>query len=260
MNASTVGLFGNSPFTITINEMRRWVLLFLVCIAPGVVFGSAPEAVQVGHFSAMKAGDPLRDWEPLTFDNIDAHTRYTLVTDDGITVLRADSSASVSSLVRHIKIDPFAYPMLTWRWKVNNIIEKGGVTRKSEDDFAARIYITFAEDPGALSFFQRAKMAAVKMIYGITPPACALIYVWGNRAKVNSVHLNPHTDRAQMIVVESGSDSLNKWRSVRRNIVEDFRKAFGTDPLYISGVAVMTDTDNTQSSAIAWYGDIIFTK
>ena len=41
---------------------------------------------------------------------------------------------------------------------------------------------------------------------------------------------------------------------------EDYKKAFGEEPPMISGVAIMTDTDNTGESAIAYYGDILFSK
>ncbi|HNP30842.1 MAG TPA: DUF3047 domain-containing protein, partial [Nitrospirales bacterium] len=41
---------------------------------------------------------------------------------------------------------------------------------------------------------------------------------------------------------------------------EDYKKAFGEDPPNISGVAIMTDTDNTKESAIAYFGDIVFKK
>jgi hypothetical protein len=35
-------------------------------------------------------------------------------------------------------------------------------------------------------------------------------------------------------------------------------KAFGKKPPMISGVAIMTDSDNTGESAISYYGDIVF--
>jgi hypothetical protein len=63
-----------------------------------------------------------------------------------------------------------------------------------------------------------------------------------------------------MIVVESGPARLNRWVQEKRNILEDYRKAFGNPPPLISGVAVMTDSDNTGESATAHYGDIIFMK
>ena len=63
-----------------------------------------------------------------------------------------------------------------------------------------------------------------------------------------------------MIVVESGAEKVNQWVTEERDILEDYRRAFGEDPFLISGVAIMTDTDNTGESAVAYYGDIIFNK
>ena len=63
-----------------------------------------------------------------------------------------------------------------------------------------------------------------------------------------------------MIVVESGENGKNTWKSEERNIINDYQQAFGSKPPMISGVAIMTDTDNTKESAITFYGDIIFTK
>jgi hypothetical protein len=61
-----------------------------------------------------------------------------------------------------------------------------------------------------------------------------------------------------MIVVESGETRLNQWVIEERNVYEDYKRAFGEEPPMISGVAIMTDTDNTGESAIAYYGDIFF--
>ncbi len=69
---------------------------------------------------------------------------------------------------------------------------------------------------------------------------------------------NPYTDRVQMIVVESGEAKVGQWVTESRNLYEDYQKAFGDDPPMISGVAVMTDTDNTGESAVAYFGDITF--
>ena len=63
-----------------------------------------------------------------------------------------------------------------------------------------------------------------------------------------------------MIVVESGDSRLNQWIQEERNVYEDYKSAFGQEPPIISGVAIMTDSDNTGESATAFYGDIIFKK
>jgi hypothetical protein len=61
-----------------------------------------------------------------------------------------------------------------------------------------------------------------------------------------------------MIVVESGSTKLNTWITEERNVYEDYKRAFGQEPPMISGVAIMTDIDNTEESAEAYYEDIVF--
>lgn len=245
----------------THKESRHWYFLFLLVMSltsAGIVGSSGSISTEVARFSAMTPGGVVSGWEPMTFGKIPTRTHYALVVDDGRTVLRADSRAAASGLVKKITIRPDDYPLLTWSWKVGNTLEKGDVKKKSGDDYAARIYIAFADDPAKRSFLQRAQMAAIKLLHGKTPPAAAISYVWGNRTAVGSIHPNPYTKRVKMIVVESGSANLNHWRSVQRNIVNDYRLAFGADPPPISGVAVMTDTDNTGESAVAWYGDIAF--
>jgi hypothetical protein len=71
---------------------------------------------------------------------------------------------------------------------------------------------------------------------------------------------NPYTDRVMMFVVESGSAKLNQWVNEERNVYEDYKKAFGEEPPMISGIAIMTDTDNTGEKATAYYGDILFKR
>jgi hypothetical protein len=61
-----------------------------------------------------------------------------------------------------------------------------------------------------------------------------------------------------MIVVESGARRVGEWVEVERDILADYRRAFNEDPPPVSGVAVMTDTDQTGASATAWFGDIVF--
>jgi len=63
-----------------------------------------------------------------------------------------------------------------------------------------------------------------------------------------------------MIVMESGSERVGEWIMEERNVYEDYKKAFGEEPTNISGVAIMTDTDNTKDSATAYFGDIVFKK
>ncbi len=248
-------------------KIKRYHTLIIVMIAACMTVFGAPVAapaetgdqIHVGQFSSATPGENLPDgWEPLIFKKIKSHTRYTMVETDGTVAVKAESMAAASGLIRKIRIGPVEYPVVTWRWKVMNVLKKGDVTKKEGDDYPARLYITFEYDPSKLSFWDRTKYKAARLLYGEYPPTGALNYIWGSNASIGTVTPNPFTDRAMMIVVESGEEKLNQWIQEKRNILEDYRKAFGSDPPAISGVAIMTDTDNTGESAVAYFGDIIF--
>jgi hypothetical protein len=61
-----------------------------------------------------------------------------------------------------------------------------------------------------------------------------------------------------MVVASSGDAQVGRWVSLQRNVVEDYRRAFNTDPPQIIGIAVSVDTDNTGESTTSWFGDIDF--
>jgi hypothetical protein len=61
-----------------------------------------------------------------------------------------------------------------------------------------------------------------------------------------------------MIIVKSGKKLLNIWITEKRNMLDDYIRTFGEKPPIISGIAIMTDSDNTKESATAFYGDIQF--
>ena len=219
------------------------------------------EVLTVGRFSAASEGSaPPAGWQPLEFKKIPRHTSYTLVRDGEGVVVEAKSEASASGLVRPMRIDPKEWPVVVWRWKISNLIDKADVGTKSGDDYPARIYITFEYDPARLGFLERAKFEAVKLLYGEYPPIAAINYIWEGRVPVGEIVSNAYTDRVKMIVVESGGTELGRWKEERRDVLADYRRAFGEDPPAISGVAIMTDTDNTGESAVARYGDIVFLK
>jgi len=230
-----------------------------LALTAGLIRADMPEVLLVGAFSQAQAGGPYPDpWKPLTFEKIERHTRYSLVRDNGTVVVRAESHGSSSGLTREITIDPRMYPIVEWRWKIDKLLQNSDVTQKAGDDYPARLYITFAYDRDKVGFFERAKYETIRFFYGQYPPSGAINYIWESNSPVGTIVANPYTDRVQMIVLESGPARVGQWVTESRNIYQDHRLAFGEDPPLISGVAVMTDTDNTSDSAIAWFGDIVF--
>ena len=218
-----------------------------------------PSVLHIGQFSSAEAGGPYpHPWKPLIFKKVRKPTVYSLVEDHGSVVLKAESRDSASGLTSEVAIDPAEHPIVEWRWKVANVLKNGDVTQKSGDDYPARLYITFAYDSGKVGVFERVKYEAARLFYGQHPPIGAINYIWASKSPVGTLVANPYTRRVRMIVVESGPEKTGQWITESRNLYEDYKAAFGKEPPLISGVAVMTDTDNTHESALAWFGDIVF--
>ena len=87
-------------------------------------------------------------------------------------------------------------------------------------------------------------------------PYATLMYVWCNHDPLEGVLVNTRTDRVRKIVMESGPGNLHRWLEYERDIRADFVKAFGEPPGALLAIGIMTDTDNTHSTARAWYGPI----
>jgi len=70
----------------------------------------------------------------------------------------------------------------------------------------------------------------------------------------------PYTSWFMQVVVENNTSPVNEWVTEERDVYQDYKAAFGEDPGEVTGVAIMTNTDNLHGEATAWYGDIIFRK
>ncbi|MGM0768348.1 MAG: DUF3047 domain-containing protein [Pseudomonadota bacterium] len=205
-------------------------------------------------FSQMASLD--EGWEPLEFPNIDRHTRYRLVDEDGTRVIEATTNNSASGLIARVEVEPGQSLVLRWRWKVSNTFDKGDAREKSGDDYPARIYVAFEFEADKAGWFERAKRKTVETVFGEELPGNAINYIWANRLAEGEMVANPYAEETMMIAVTSGEDNAGEWVTVERDIVADYRAAFGEEPPRLRGVAIMSDSDNTGESATAWYGDL----
>lgn len=203
------------------------VALLLFAAAPA----GAAEPLLIDDFAA---GISAR-WEKKVFKG---ETVYEPVREEGRYAVRAWSRASASALVYRAFVDPRVYRRLSWSWKVAHTIRGGDERTKEGDDYAARVYVVFPSP-----FFWRTR---------------AVNYIWANRLPRGTYLPNAYTGSAVMVAVESGGEKAGRWVDEERDLVRDFRRAFGEDPPEVGAVAIMTDTDNTGEEAVAWYGAIRF--
>jgi hypothetical protein len=212
--------------------MRR-LLLMVVCV-PCLLAGFArgePTMLMVDDFEKGLGAE----W---TVKSFHGETVYRVVAEAGGHVLQAESRGTASGLVHKLDVDPHTYPILTWRWKVAGTLAQGDERSKAGDDYAARVYVIFPH-----WFF---------------PKTRTLNYIWANHLPAGEFLSNAFTGNAMMIAVQSGPEKSGQWISERRDIVADFRKAFGEDPPQVGAIAVMTDTDNTGATATGWFDDLVF--
>jgi hypothetical protein len=197
----------------------------LLAVAVLAAAASPLQEIPVGRFGS---GD-LTGWTDQPFKG---KTSYKI--EDG--VLRAHSVNAGSGLIKKFSVDSRHYPKLTWSWKVDHTLAREDISTKKGDDFAARIYVVFPR-----SFFWRMR---------------AINYVWAHKMPKGSEAPSPYTKNSRIIAVESGDEKAGTWVHEERNIYEDYRRIFGEEPPLLGGVAIMTDTDDTQDEATAWFGDI----
>ena len=55
-------------------------------------------------------------------------------------------------------------------------------------------------------------------------------------------------------------EDLNTWVTVKANVKEHFKKFHNLDVNELTGVAIMTDTDNSKLKAISYYQNIYFSS
>jgi hypothetical protein len=210
-----------------------------------------------------------KGWYLLRFRGSTKLTSYTPVEDGNNVYIKAESEASGAPIYKIAKFNPQDYPYISWRWKADNILEKGNAYTKKGNDFSVSLGIIFDYDPQRASFIKSVKYSLIKLFYGAYPPDYVILYVWGNgvHEKKGDIITNPYSETVKMFVLENGNSNLNKWRIEERNILEDFKDAFGTYPKQrVGGIGIHTDSDNTSLyysgnyRAVGYYDDIVVSK
>jgi len=195
------------------------------------------------------------DWQPVALPG-KLRTHYSTARKDGRAAMAARSERSASMLRKRVSIAPDRLGAVSFSWWVDNLIADASVADIDREDAPARVMFGFDGDTGKLSHRARMMFDLAEVLTGERPPYATLMYVWDATAPVGTVIVNPRSDRIRKIVVDSGPLNLKRWRDHRRDLRADFKLAFGEDPGTLQSIAVMTDSDNTRSSALSWYGAV----
>ena len=234
-------------------------LVVVAALAVHTVATAGSHMVAIGRFGPPAGPEALPEgWESLSFPKVARATRYRVARDGERWVLAAESEAAASALYHPLDLDPRAYPRLTWRWKIGNVLATADARTKEGDDYPARVYVAFRHDAARATAWEKAKYTAYRLIYGRYPPGTVVNYIWDNRLPPGTTLDNAYTAQAKMIVLRSGAADVGRWLTETRDVVDDYRRLFGGEPPRIIGVAVMTATDDTGERAVAWYDGLQF--
>jgi len=248
-------------------RLHRWYYRNLALAAGALLLtGSVAPAdaqpaaapIEALRVTAPLAADALpAGWYLLAFHGVARQTRYAVSRDEEGWALHAQSDRAAAGVYRPLDLDPRVYTVITWRWKIERLLERLDPTRKAGDDYPARVYVAFRYEPEREGIWERTKFEFYRALYGEYPPGAVISYVWESRLPPETAYPSPYTARARTIVVRSGPAELGRWVEERRDVYQDYRRLFGAEPSRLAGGAVMTDTDDSGERAEAWYDAII---
>ena len=233
------------------------LLLLLVAgcaTTPGTTPRSESDPVA---FSLARPGEALTGWLPYRLMRLKKMTEYVLVDYGGTTVVKAIANASASGLKHAVSVDPKAMPWLQWRWKVPQIIEAANNNEQQVEDVPARVIVTFEGGRDQLPPEEQLNYDMALAMTGNRLPYATLMYIYESRLPEGTIITHHMTSRVKMVAA-GGGRQLGVWHDERRNLLADYRRAFGEDPPRVASVGIMSDSDNTGASVTAYFGDIRF--
>ncbi|MDZ4294781.1 MAG: DUF3047 domain-containing protein [Hydrogenophaga sp.] len=223
----------------------------------GGELGAAESTLALSHAADRLLVTPPSavNWQPFALPG-KRHVAFEPVFVLEREALRVKADNSVSILRRRFEPILIKPGLLNFSWKVDALPAGAELADGEASDSPVGIVLGFEGDRGRWSPRMHRLSEVSRLLTGEELPYATLMYVWGNREALGTVVVNPRTDRIRKLVLDSGTQKTGVWRDHERDVRADFRLAFGEEPGPLRVVALMTDTDNTQSRLTAWYGPL----
>ena len=215
-------------------KLLRCFVLFLLATWIAVVQVSAGDdpahTIRVEDFSRFKVGTFPEGWKSRGGDGSEVYS----VKAGSESYLEAKAVRSAIGIAKDFEYDPSAYPFLSWDWRVFELPKGGDERYKQTGDSAAAVYVVFSG---------RLRPNNIK-------------YVWSASLPIGTTTESPYNSKTKIVVLQTQSTPPATWVSQKVNVYEDYRRLFGDEPVHVQAVGLMSDSDNTESQAIADYKEI----
>ena len=171
----------------------------------------------------------------------DSKTKYSIGKNENGNYLKAEASNAASGVGKEVKIDLNKTPFINITWKIEKDLKGIKEDTKKGHDFSARVFVI--KKTGATPLSNR-----------------AVNYVFSSNRNIGENWSSPYTKKSVDYVLSTTKDNFNEWITVKANVKEDFKRFHNLDVNELSGVAIMSDTDNSKMTAIAYYQNIYFSS
>jgi hypothetical protein len=225
---------------LCLKDVRLLVLLALL-LAAGLAFAQAAQpaapandCIVLDDFSRSPVGQFPVGWEARKDEG---KSIYRVAEENGRRFLRAVSEGLGIQAARQTESWNLAtHPVLAWSWRPRQF-PQGADERKAEtNDSALAVYMAVPHS----------KIRGPK----------AMKYIWSEKVPVGT-HLTSNAGLTQVRVLRSGPPaSKDAWVEERVNVLQDWQAAFKESQTpKPGGIAVLTDADDTKSTAAGDYAN-----
>jgi hypothetical protein len=211
-------------------------ILTLILILVQLPFGPQPQE------KPEEEPSPVKGWWLVKFFAVPS----TLYSKTG-GIIKAESRGTRSSLFKDVGEKEKDYPILSWKWKVSNVVHSAIETRKDRHDAAARVIVVLGRE-------KRFRL------FGREPWGLKIEYIWASHLPQGHLFDHPGEKDSKIFVLESGKGKVGQWVSEARNIHKDFKTAFNMDPPGVLVIGIETDTDHSNEMVTAWYSEPILKR
>jgi len=215
-----------------------WIALSLVLVFAQLPFGDfkpkAPEEKKT----------PVKGWWMVSYFGVPP-TRYSKA---GKGIIKAESVGSRASLYKEVREKEKNLTVLSWGWKISNVVRSAVETKKDRFDAAARVIVVFGSERTS------------KVMEETEPSGFRIEYIWASHLPKGRLFDHPGERYCKVFVVETGERKSGEWVFEKRNLLTDYKKAFGTEPRGVLAIGIETDTDHSNEMVTAYYSHPVLKK
>ena len=181
------------------------------------------------------------EFSTLKVRKVKGETSWSLGSNENGNYIRAEAEGKGSGLGKEIEINLKKTPFINITWKVEKDLSGIVENSKKGHDYAARVVVV--KKTGSTALSNR-----------------AINYVFSSNSKIGDSWPSPYTKKSIDNVLSTTKKDLNTWVTVKANVKEDFKRLHNLEVKNLSGIAIMTDTDNSKLKAISYYQNIYFSS